>query len=270
MNPLLVSLHELKREFRHALKGESRYRCILGGYEDSLNKLVLEDIFAVSDLAAVAKAARLKSDFVIRSIRPADSFISIKLLVAYPCRLARLIFADVKRRNREFNDMSAVLLLQSRQAMVKHIDGKASVITWPRPADAAVFSAIPDDNAQAACFQGNVVDGNVHAFPFDYTARKTSASLISTQPGDAITIFPKRKSRMQIDTVMISVECAECDEIMIFEIDSADADKPLVAITETAAEKKCWSIDRGTCAECTARYEAEHRRQLEADYQRSR
>jgi hypothetical protein len=270
MNPLLVSLHELKREFRHALKGESRYRCILSGYEDSLNKLVLEDIFAVSDLAAVAKAARLKSDFVIRSIRHADSFISIKLLVAYPCRLASLIFADVKRRDREFNDMSAVLLLQSRQAMVKHIDGKASVITWPRPADAAVFSAIPDDNAQAACFQGNVVDGNVHDFPFDYTARKTSASLISTQPGDAITIFPKRKSGIQIDSVMISVECAGCDEIIIFEPEVDDADKSLRSITETAAEKAGWSIDRGTCGECTARYEAEHRRQLEADYQRSR
>lgn len=173
-------LHEFKRELRHALKGESPYLCVLVGQEGELKRILGGIKFARTPLLALMKAGEMESAYVIRRVSAAHQFISIQYLIAKPCRLARSILFHFRDRNEEAKAMRAVLCHQTRQAVMKDINGKGLTLDHAGTPHATPADAMPEHRANDSLALGNVVNGKMH--DSYYAASNSQASAKAIQP----------------------------------------------------------------------------------------
>lgn len=157
------TLRNLLLPLKHALKGETRYTYVLMGWEGECKRALIGDVYAVSGVDAVAQSAKKNSNYIIRNIRERHEFIGIKLLIAYPCRLARSIFFHRGCCDIEAKAMGSILLLQTRKASVEHIHDKGFIINPSCPSDTTPDSTIPADGTDRALAIEDIVNGDHHA-----------------------------------------------------------------------------------------------------------
>lgn len=119
-------------------------------------------------IMAVVKVIESKhSQAVIQGIWVCNRSIAIKLLIAYPCRLARRIFAHRSTRNLELDDMDAMLRLQTRKAVVRDVDLGILIVDLAQTADTTQAPPIPADPAKDALVFGDAVavDDHINFLP---------------------------------------------------------------------------------------------------------
>ena len=125
------------------------------------------DVFATGMMDAARKTGMKHPTSVIQGIVVSNRSVAIKLIVAYPCRLASWVFAYRGTRNVELKNVSAMLRLQTRKAVMKYVNPGVFIVDLAETPDATPDATIPPHVTNGAQIFGDAVavDEHINSLP---------------------------------------------------------------------------------------------------------